>query len=272
MINARWLVGMCSMGSVVLAGCGSSGPATGSEGGSCYGNGTCNAPLVCLSELCVRLPGDDAGMDAGGDGAVGHDCDVLEQTGCGDHQGCFLVALDDGDGGHARDDAGIPLYHTVCLAVGGTAAGETCADINDCVAGARCYEGRCLEYCAPTPGEPCVPTTPDSSLGVLAMACDPVVQNCPWDGWACILGVCMPQEGSAAEGEPCFFVFGDCALGLACFPDFGAHAAVCRPYCDTREATTCAGSPWHDCVSLDDLSQNRFGLEAHVGLCLTVPE
>ncbi len=31
-------------------------PATGSEGGVCYGNGTCDDWLVCLSDLCVRLP------------------------------------------------------------------------------------------------------------------------------------------------------------------------------------------------------------------------
>ncbi len=44
-------------------GCGSSGPAAGTEGGDCYGNGTCNAGLVCLSDHCVDL-GDlpDAGV------------------------------------------------------------------------------------------------------------------------------------------------------------------------------------------------------------------
>ena len=34
---------------------GSSRPATGSERGPCYGNGTCNAGLICASQLCVRL-------------------------------------------------------------------------------------------------------------------------------------------------------------------------------------------------------------------------
>ncbi len=36
-------------------GCGSDGPAAGTEGGDCYGNGTCNAGLVCLSDHCVDL-------------------------------------------------------------------------------------------------------------------------------------------------------------------------------------------------------------------------
>lgn len=31
-------------------------PAAGTERGACYGNGTCNADLVCASGLCVRLP------------------------------------------------------------------------------------------------------------------------------------------------------------------------------------------------------------------------
>lgn len=35
----------------------------GSEGGPCYGNGTCDADLVCASNLCVRLP--DAAVPRG---------------------------------------------------------------------------------------------------------------------------------------------------------------------------------------------------------------
>ena len=35
---------------------GTSTKATGSEGGPCYKNGTCNAGLTCASKLCVRLP------------------------------------------------------------------------------------------------------------------------------------------------------------------------------------------------------------------------
>jgi len=33
--------------------------AEGAERGRCYGNGTCNQGLVCLSDLCVRPPGAD---------------------------------------------------------------------------------------------------------------------------------------------------------------------------------------------------------------------
>jgi len=58
----------------LLAG-GCSKPATGSEKGPCYGNGTCNAGLTCLSDICVR---DDAAdlsmslpdMSVAGDGSM----------------------------------------------------------------------------------------------------------------------------------------------------------------------------------------------------------
>ncbi len=67
--------------------CGSGGPAAGDEGGDCYGNGTCNDGLVCLSDLCVDLGGlpDGGGPDApspvpdapGPDVATRVDADVI---------------------------------------------------------------------------------------------------------------------------------------------------------------------------------------------------
>jgi hypothetical protein len=35
-------------------------PADGTEGGKCYGNGTCNQGLTCASNLCVVLPSEEA--------------------------------------------------------------------------------------------------------------------------------------------------------------------------------------------------------------------
>jgi hypothetical protein len=73
----------------VLIGCGSDtstkpdayvadqGKAQGTEGGPCYGNGTCNAGLTCQSNICVRQsdlgpkkdsqPNQDGAIDAAGD-------------------------------------------------------------------------------------------------------------------------------------------------------------------------------------------------------------
>lgn len=45
--------------------CSSPSIPAGTERGPCYGNGTCNAGLVCLSDLCVRAPASDAGADTG---------------------------------------------------------------------------------------------------------------------------------------------------------------------------------------------------------------
>jgi hypothetical protein len=44
-----------------------SGGATGSDGNACYPNGTCNAGLSCLSNLCAKAIG------TGGTTSTGHD-------------------------------------------------------------------------------------------------------------------------------------------------------------------------------------------------------
>jgi len=54
----------------VAVGC-SSGKPAGTEGGACYGNGSCNSGLICLSHVCVS-PGDGAaGSSAGGSAGGG---------------------------------------------------------------------------------------------------------------------------------------------------------------------------------------------------------
>ena len=46
------------LAAILLAG-GCSKPATGTENGACYGNGTCNTGLVCLSNVCVNPGSND---------------------------------------------------------------------------------------------------------------------------------------------------------------------------------------------------------------------
>jgi hypothetical protein len=58
------------LSAVLLVGCGSGSKSTGSEGGACYGNQTCNSGLECLSSLCVRPNGADGGP-AGAAGSAG---------------------------------------------------------------------------------------------------------------------------------------------------------------------------------------------------------
>lgn len=56
--------------SMALTGCGtvveSDEPAQGEEGGACYPNETCNEPLLCLSDTCVRPRDASVSPDAEG--------------------------------------------------------------------------------------------------------------------------------------------------------------------------------------------------------------
>lgn len=57
------------------SGCGSSNAPAGSEGGPCYGNGTCDGALTCASDICVSLV-SCAGIDCSGFGT----CEIIDGT------------------------------------------------------------------------------------------------------------------------------------------------------------------------------------------------
>jgi hypothetical protein len=70
---SSWLlVAFCAVGLGVL-GCGGGSSAMGGERQPCYPNGTCNAGLSCLSNVCVNGGGTagKGGSGAGGSGAAG---------------------------------------------------------------------------------------------------------------------------------------------------------------------------------------------------------
>jgi hypothetical protein len=48
-----------------IVGCHDSGGGAGTERAACYPNGTCNAGLACLSDVCVRAPDGGTPADAG---------------------------------------------------------------------------------------------------------------------------------------------------------------------------------------------------------------
>jgi hypothetical protein len=87
---------------VLLLGCGS---AVGEERGPCYGNGTCNAGLACLSGLCVSTADGGAADGGGADGGT---------IGCG---GTFElgVPIDTGEtravGPAVTNDELLLIYH-----------------------------------------------------------------------------------------------------------------------------------------------------------------
>ena len=63
MINIRrlsfWKLSALAVALVLSCGePGGSQPETGTEGGTCFPNGTCNAGLTCASNLCVVMPGN----------------------------------------------------------------------------------------------------------------------------------------------------------------------------------------------------------------------
>src|SRR5262245_6402304 len=69
-----WAMGLLT---IVLgyAGCGGGGDdgacATGDERCACFGNGTCNDGLTCLSQKCVRLGGEGGRAGTGSGGVAG---------------------------------------------------------------------------------------------------------------------------------------------------------------------------------------------------------
>lgn len=101
------------LGALLLVGCGDdSGPATGTEGGPCYPNGTCNEGLVCLSDLCVDPGTPDAGVpnDAAQlDAAPNQDASSTADDAATDDSG-----VEDGGISDAGPDGGLPCTTGWC--------------------------------------------------------------------------------------------------------------------------------------------------------------
>src|SRR3984957_15341073 len=83
---------LASLSAVLLAlfscssGGGSSTPSAGSDGASCYPNGTCNAGLSCVGNVCVGTDGGGSGGGSGGGACAGQatypTCAACEAAGC----------------------------------------------------------------------------------------------------------------------------------------------------------------------------------------------
>lgn len=105
----RYVCWIWSFALAIASGCSTPPAAAGGEREPCYGNGTCDAPLVCASAVCVSLP--DAGRDASaadaGDAGVeldtGGDLDATTDT--GDASAVIDGAVIDANAGDAADGA-----------------------------------------------------------------------------------------------------------------------------------------------------------------------
>jgi hypothetical protein len=95
--------------------------ATGSERGACFPNNTCNAGLVCLSQVCVN---PDGGTTSQTDGSPGSEVDGTLPVDAGPEM--------EGGGGEAGPCTPIPTFPTGCFEAGLNACPDnTCVDFTE---------------------------------------------------------------------------------------------------------------------------------------------
>jgi len=280
------LLGMLGL----LVGC---SPPAGEERGACYPNGTCNAGLSCLSNVCVVVSadagpedtgtapvdaanGNDADLDAAGDaGSLGLACDPWTSS-CDEGQSCvFDIALARTGGPTGR-----------CQRVGPLAAGAPCAISSSGFAMGLPWMGAdvlttegggwCRRLCDPRGAGPCaagdrcyriIPGSDETSpRGLCWETCDPSANA--WAGdcehAACVptwtsTFLCIGDGGTRALGDDCTGDEGafSCAPGSFC----GSSAsdpidAVCTRYCRLGEPCPDAGTT---CLPFRDLEPSEVG-------------
>jgi hypothetical protein len=226
----------------VATGCGSSsdssGPARGAERGACYGNGTCNAGLRCLSNLCV-VDGSDAAGAAGE--AAGGSATQIGSAGANEGGAGGLSAAA-GEGGAA-----------IAASAGqGGEGGASVAGPCDPVLQTGCAASqRCTWIYGADPGVGAVGCVPQGTLSVGAACTTPTTGNddCK-SGSACVGGTCEPIcDPDGVKGTCPSTRY--CAVYDGVFADSGAtpSAGLCDPTCDpvtqkrnTDGAAAC-GSP-----------------------------
>lgn len=204
-------------------------------------------------------------------------CNAVSQSGCCPGEKCAFI-LDDAESG---------IGHTGCVAAGDTVLGEPCeapagpGHGDDCVPGAHCAEGRCVEICVVDAGgcdgaNVCVGFE-GLDFDVCIPACDPLDPDaCPGDrlrgcyltSWGGVCAVVVGGEGQPLGGA-CEHL-NDCAPGAGCFDD-GVGGGLCRAYCGplpdcfspdgTPTACACGG------CTADELCGGIAG-EDRVGVCV----
>lgn len=210
------------LGALSCSGGATNAPAAGSERGPCYGNGTCNAGLTCLSELCVvstsGTPTDagsavDAAVDAGlsdsGPADVGPlDTGAAPDSGPNDTGMMADAAM--ADAGPA--DTGVPDVGP--NDVGPIDAGRADAGTVDSgVADAGRPDAGPNAMCNPVDGTGC---------GSDFCLWDPRVDH----------RSCGPSPGGLVLEQGCDESLQNCAPGFACLQTTGQNAPDCHRVCD----------------------------------------
>jgi len=188
---------------VSLLGCGQAEKTPGTEGGPCFANKTCHAPLACLSDLCVQ-----ATVDAGGDSTLSADRPNRDS------------AELPGDGGPAKKDSdpcGGCIDTLACTIDACTGTPPVCTHA---VASGYCViNNTCLSSNTVNPQNGC-------------QRCDPMVSSISWTSFpsaGCLITVAGSGKPGHSDGPALTAALSDPrglwldAAGRLTFTDRGNH-------------------------------------------------
>ncbi len=206
---------------------GGGGPAAGSEGGPCYGNGTCDDGLVCADGVCKAPAAGSEGGPCYGNGTCDDGLVCVE--------GVCQAPAEGSDGGPCRGDGscddGLVCSDGVCGPPAEGAEGGPCYGNGTCDDGLVCSDGVCVQ----DPGEdetrwaPCDPTQPDRDVCGPGYVCIGLADAGGFDRAGTCLRSCGPIDVGTCEVDQV------CQEGELCVrsgtPSVDA-INVCVPTCD----------------------------------------
>lgn len=256
--------GMWALALIGLMACGTEdeeplpGPQPGTERGPCYGNGTCNEGLLCLSQVCVR-PAVDAGVDdAGPEDAADTGPDLGPDA--GPDAGLDAEAPDEGPADQGGADADAPdvgpddaaPLDADPLDLGPDDLGldgglpDAAPDVGVDAGGPDLGfpDGGALDggpvdvgpVCNPVAGLPCLPP-----------------QVCHWPAPQ-DFGLCEPVQQPLGFEAPCDLSDDQCGAGLTCLFLSGEAAPSCHRVCTLGSGLPCpslsGSAPSYVCGSI----------------------
>lgn len=216
------------LGIALAAGLGCSGSAAeqGTERGACYGNGTCNEGLTCLSDICVAAPDAQVVADAG---EVGADAQADAGEAMPDAAGPDDAAVDGSVGLDAAPaDSGAPDTGPQDTGPTDAAADAGLPDTGPGDTGGA--DSGPADTGAPDAGRP--DAGPDAN-------CNPVdTTGCPAGAAFCLWDPrndrrsCDLAQGNLVLEQGCDVAAQDCAPGFACTQTAGQSQPECHRVCD----------------------------------------
>jgi len=249
--------------------CGSSGGGTsvpaGTEGGHCYGDGTCNPGLDCRSNLCVNLGTVAAGGTFGAGGALSVD-GSLGAAGATSAGG--VIGLDGAaDGpigtGGATSSGGVVGFDgaaetsTPSLAIDAGSAcqalGDSCGGAAACCPGTTCYSNGTATFCAATcsdsaacSGGCCAPLNNGSNvcLAGASCVCARPGDDCSTKG--CCAGALCVGDGTNFRCASACTDSSQCVGG--CCATLASGKKACGPAANCAPTSACA-KPNESCAA-----------------------